>query len=79
MGDSKAFNSKTLLLTIPQMVVPVVVYLVVSKFFTAMIGCFAIGILGVFGVFFRKPVFKLIIQTYKTEKYSTLSAYKETN
>lgn len=79
MGDSKAFNSKTLLLTIPQMVVPVVVYLVVSKFFTPMIGCFAIGILGAVGVFFRKPVFKLIIQTYKTEKYSTLSAYKETN
>ena len=79
MGDSKAFNSKTLLLTLPQMVLPLVLYWVVSTFFGHTIGCISVGSIGLLGILFKDLVLNIIIKTYKIEKYSTLSAYKETN
>ena len=79
MGNSKAFNSKTLLLTMPQMVIPLVVYWLVSKFFGHTIGCISVGVIGLLGILFKDVVLSIIIKTYKVEKYSTLSAYKETN
>ena len=79
MGDSKAFNSKALLLTMPQMVLPLVVYWLVSKFFGHTIGCISVGVIGLLGILFKDVVLSIIIKTYKVEKYSTLSAYKETN
>ena len=79
MGNSKAFNSKTLLLTLPQMVLPLVLYWAVSTFFGHTIGCISVGSIGVLGILFKDLVLNIIIKTYKIEKYSTLSAYKETN
>ena len=79
MGNSKAFNSKTLLLTMPQMVLPLVVYWLVSMFFGHTIGCISVGVIGLLGILFKDVVLSIIIKTYKVEKYSTLSAYKETN
>ena len=78
MGDSKAFNSKTLLLTLPQMAIPLLVYWLVSKFVNPLTGCLAVALMGIFGILFKNKVLKMIIKTYKLEKYSTLSAYKET-
>ena len=79
MGNSKAFNSKTLLLTLPQMVLPLVLYWAVSTFFGHTIGCISVGSVGILGILFKDLVLNIIIKTYKIEKYSTLSAYKETN
>ncbi len=79
MGDAKAFNSKTLLLILPQMVLPVLVYAFVSSFFGHIIGCISVGSIGILGILFKDIVLNIIIKTYKIEKYSTLSAYKETN
>ncbi len=79
MGNSKAFNSKTLLLTLPQMVLPLVLYWAVSAFFGHTIGCISVGSIGILGILFKDLVLNIIIKTYKIEKYSTLSAYKETN
>ena len=79
MGNTKAINSKTLLLTLPQMVLPLVLYWVVSKFFGHTIGCVSVGSIGLLGILFKDLVLNIIIKTYKIEKYSTLSAYKETN
>ena len=79
MGNSKAFNSKTLLLTLPQMVLPLVLYWAVSTFFGHTIGCISVGSIGILGILFKDLVLNIIIKTYKIEKYSTLSAYKETN
>ena len=79
MGNSKAFNSKTLLLTLPQMVLPLVLYWAVSTFFGHTVGCISVGSIGILGILFKDLVLNIIIKTYKIEKYSTLSAYKETN
>ena len=77
MGNSKAFNSKTLLLTLPQMVLPLVLYWAVSTFFGHTIGCISVGSIGILGILFKDLVLNIIIKTYKIEKYSTISAYKE--
>ena len=79
MGNTKAMNSKTLLLTLPQMVLPLFVYWLVSTFFGHAIGCISVGLIGLLGILFKDVVLSIIIKTYKVEKYSTLSAYKETN
>ena len=79
MGDTKALNSKTLLLTIPQMVAPILLFFIVSKLVSPIAGCVAVGSVGILGVFFKNLVLKTIIKTYKVEKYSTLAAYKENN
>ena len=78
-GDKKSFNSKTLLLIIPQMVLPMVVFYFVSDGYDKYVAAYCIGIIGIFGIFLRNVFFKIILKTYKSQKYSALSAYKQTN
>ena len=75
-GDKKAFNAKTMLVGIPQMVVPVVVYYFGNAYFDHLTACLLVASLGVLGIFLKPIAFSLIMKAYKTEKYSTLKAYK---
>ena len=38
-----------------------------------------VALAGVLGFAFKEKVFKLIERIYKTEKYSTIQAYKQNN
>jgi len=78
-GDKKSFNTKTMLMTIPQLIGPVLIFSYVSSNFDSFIAAYVIGAIGIIGMFFRNLAFKIIVKTYKSEKYSTLSAYKQTN
>ena len=78
-GDKKSFNSKTLLLTIPQLVFPMLIFYFVSVRYDRYIAAYCIGVIGIFGIFLRNIFFKIILKTYKSQKYSALSAYKQTN
>ena len=71
------FNIKNLLLVIPQLVVPVGVFMGVNHFFGLTDAVLAIAFLGFIGFLLRDKIFDLIVKTYKTEKYSTLSAFKK--
>lgn len=75
-GDKKALNAKTMLVGIPQMVVPVVVYYFGNAYFDHLTACLLVASLGVLGIFLKPIAFSLIMKAYKTEKYSTLKAYK---
>ena len=75
-GDKKAFNAKTLLVGFPQMLLPVLVYYFTSQYYDHLTGCLAIAGLGTLGIFLKPVAFNLIMKAYKTEKYSTLKAYK---
>ena len=75
-GDKKAFNAKTMLVGIPQMLLPVLVYYFTSQYYDHLTGCLAVAGLGTLGIFLKPVAFNLIMKTYKTEKYSTLKAYK---
>src|SRR5690606_5403051 len=75
-GDSKAFSVQTLLLSIPTLAIPMVLYLILNTFLpfnTAIIVFIAIGLVG---ILLKKPMFNLIENLYKSQKYKTIKAYK---
>lgn len=76
-GDKKAFNLKTMLITLPKLFLPMIIYVVVYKVASPNAALLTIALLGVVGFAFRNKVFTLIEKIYKSEKYSTLNAYKQ--
>ncbi|PQJ16226.1 DUF5687 family protein [Aureicoccus marinus] len=75
-GDKQAFNAKTMLLTIPKMFLPMLIYWGGSMI-NEPAGYLAVAAVGVLGFVFKNPTFRLIERIYKKEKYKTLLAYKE--
>lgn len=78
-GDSKAFNAKTLLLLIPKLVLPVVIYYAFALTINESAGFIAIAATGVLGLLFRNKIFDMIEDIYKNEKYDTIAAYSQKN
>lgn len=78
-GDKKAFNLKTFLLGIPKMLVPMGLYAIGYYTVSPEVGIIIVGTFGILGFAFRNSVFTMIEKVYKTEKYKTLAAYKQTN
>lgn len=78
-GDKKAFNFKTLLLVIPQIIVPLGLYYLGILLFDEVIGLGFIALAGILGFAFKYKVFNWIENIYKTQKYETIAAYKQKN
>lgn len=76
-GGTNNFNMKIMLLMIPQLLLPMAVFAVVKYFFGIYPAVASLGILGIVGFLFRDKIFNLIVKVYKTEKYSTLEAFKK--
>ena len=75
-GDKKALNAKTILVGIPQMLVPILVYSFGNLYYDHMTACLLVAGLGFLGIFLKPLAFSLIMKAYKSEKYSTIKAYK---
>ncbi|WCO01624.1 DUF5687 family protein [Psychroserpens ponticola] len=78
-GDKKSFNIKTLLLTLPKLVLPMILYAIGHFAVGELFGFALVAIAGLAGLLFRNKVFDIIEKIYKSEKYKTLNAYKQTN
>ncbi|SHI94146.1 DUF5687 family protein [Aquimarina spongiae] len=78
-GDKQAFNTKTLLLSLPKMALPMVLYAIGHYAYSPNAGYALVTIAGIAGFAFKDAVFTKIEKIYKTEKYKTLSAYKQKN
>ena len=76
-GDKKAFNFKTMLISIPQLVLPVLLYWLGSTVGDATIGLALVAAVGVLGLALKGKVFTQIEKIYKSEKYATIAAYKQ--
>ena len=76
-GDKKAFNIKTMLISIPQLGLPLLVYWLGSYFANPTIGLALVALLGIIGFAFKNMAFNRIEKIYKTEKYATIAAYKQ--
>lgn len=76
-GGQNNFNIKAIVLIIPQLVVPMLVYGLVNYFLGLIPAVVCIGILGLIGFFLRDKIFDRIVKIYKTEKYSTIAAFKK--
>ncbi|WP_417369007.1 DUF5687 family protein [Gelidibacter japonicus] len=78
-GDKQAFNAKTLLLTIPKLLLPMAIYAVGHFTLGEAFGFALVAIAGLAGFLFKNKVFNIIEKVYKSEKYKTLAAYKQNN
>ena len=76
-GDKKAFNVKTMLLSIPKLVLPLVLYWLGSYLMGPKLGLVFVALAGILGFMFRNTVFSIIEKIYKKEKYNTIHAYKQ--
>lgn len=75
-GQKNSFNIKALLLLIPKMFLPMVVFGIVQRFFGITAGVISVAIMGLIGFVLREKIFDIIVKHYKVEKYSTLEAFK---
>ena len=78
-GDKKAFNLKAMLLSLPKMALPVLLYAIGYYAISPNGGAAIVALSGVLGFAFRNKVFGMIEKVYKTEKYGTLASYKQKN
>lgn len=78
-GDKQSFNIKTILLLIPKMILPLLIFYLFYKVFDATVGYLVVAALGILGLAFRNIAFKVIEKVYKEEKYLTLASYKQQN
>jgi Family of unknown function (DUF5687) len=78
-GDKQAFNLKTMLISLPKMLVPMGLYALGYYLFSPNIGLLFVALAGVIGFAFRDYVFSKIENFYKSEKYATIAAYKQKN
>lgn len=78
-GNKQAFNMKSLLLTVPKLLLPMLLYGIGHYLFNPNVGYAIVALTGVIGFAFKNKVFGIIENVYKTQKYKTLEAYKQTN
>ncbi len=76
-GDRQAFNAKTLLLSLPKMALPMILYAIGYYAYSPYAGYALVAIAGMAGFALRDKVFDIIENIYKSEKYKTISAYKQ--
>lgn len=76
-GDKQAFNAKTLLLTLPKIVLPVIIYAIGHFLSGPLAGYLLVAATGLLGFVFKGKAFTMIEKIYKKEKYKTLLAYKQ--
>ena len=77
VGQKNTFTFKAIILAIPKMLLPMVVYGAMNYFFGISAAVISIAVLGLLGFVFREKIFDIIIKKYKTEKYSTIEAFKK--
>lgn len=79
MGNKSAFNTKSLLLSLPKLILPLILYALGHYLISPETGYMMVAAAGVLGFAFRNKVFQIIERIYKNEKYETLAAYKQKN
>lgn len=78
-GDKKAFNTGTMLITLPKLVLPILLYWLGTHLLNSNLGLVFVAVAGIVGFALRDMVFTKIEKIYKTEKYKTIAAYKQKN
>ncbi len=79
MGDKSAFNIKSILLALPKLLLPMFLYGIGVLIKDQTLGYIFVAVAGIIGFAFRNLIFKQIEKVYKSEKYSTIAAYKRSN
>ncbi|KIC62448.1 DUF5687 family protein [Chryseobacterium taiwanense] len=75
-GQKNSFNLKALLLLIPKMLLPMLVFAIVKISLGLTAAVISVAVMGGIGFVLREKIFDIIVKHYKVEKYSTLEAFK---
>ena len=78
-GDKKAFSVKTMLFSLPQMLLPILLFGVGKLLDNYNIGLALIAGFGILGLLFKSKIFLQIEKIFKKEKYNAVAAYKQKN
>lgn len=76
-GNKQAFNVKSMLLMLPKLVLPMGIYALGHYTLGPEMGYIFVATAGILGFAFKKKVFAIIENLYKTQKYKTLEAYSQ--
>ena len=76
-GDKKAFNIKTMLISIPQLGGPMLFYALGYYLINPNAGLAFVAVAGLIGILLKNKAFDLIVKIYKKEKYAALDSYKQ--
>jgi hypothetical protein len=76
LGKKNNFSFKSILMILPQMVLPMAVFGATKYFFGTAAAVASLAALGLIGFLFREKFFDFIVKLYKKEKYSTIKAFK---
>lgn len=76
-GDKKAFNVKTLLFSLPQLLLPMTLYSLGHYLISPNMGLVFVALAGFIGFAFKEKAFTMIERIYKSEKYDALESYKQ--
>lgn len=76
-GDKKAFNIQTMLISLPKLLLPLMLYGLGYFLISPNYGLLFVAIAGFLGFAFRNKMFTIIEKVYRKEKYKTIDAYKQ--
>lgn len=76
-GDANSFNFRAILLMIPQLFVPGMIFFFSLKLDMLWAGVLVISSLGLLGIILRNKALDGVVKLFKKEKYKALAAYKK--
>lgn len=76
-SNTQGFNATQLLISLPKMLGPVLLFFVPYFFFGFKIGIITLAGSGLLGIIFRNQLMKFIEHTYQKGKYKTIAAFSE--
>lgn len=76
-GNTQNFSFTQILIAMPKIFGPVIIFYPFYQFFNFEIGILALSIFGMIGWLLKKPILKQIEKIYQDEKYETIQAFSE--
>jgi hypothetical protein len=76
-GNTNGFNPTQMLIALPKMVLPMLLFYIPYKFINYETGLIVLGLSGVLGIAFKNFFLTKIEKIYQTGKYKTIAAFSE--
>lgn len=76
-SNTQGFNPTQLLIALPKMVGPILIFYIPYKLINFQAGLIALALSGVLGIVFKNFFFNIIERTYQKGKYKTIAAFDE--
>jgi len=79
VGNMQGISAIQLLVLLPLMVVPSLLYLVLKTYVSFELALLVLGLLGIIGFILRKTLLDRVTEAYRKKKYGMIAGFKEQN